>query len=184
MKNTLLLLTLITLVFSSCSTNEPSQPKEEWLFVHTAEGAQVLNSTSIVMPLMRDIFAFTDRPYRKHVYWYAEQFTSLWKDTISNSFKNDPPNAVLTWVDGKEIKELEVVITDAISDGRSITYTISDNAVIKKGNIEHASLFVDAVTTYSPRSSIALEGSIPAGMEGSNEFSNEFIPAEGSVSPF
>ena len=77
---------------------------EEWLFVHTAEEAQVINNTTIVMPVTRDIFAFTDRPYRKHDYMTGEQFASLWADSGSDSFKADPPNAVLTWVEGEDVK--------------------------------------------------------------------------------
>ena len=122
---------------------------EEWLFVHTAEEAQVINNTTIVMPVTRDIFAFTDRPYRKHDYMTGEQFVSLWADSGSNSFKTDPPNAVLTWVEGEDVKEAEVVITGASIDGNSITYTTNShpNTV---GTIKSVSVFVDdaAVPCY------------------------------------
>jgi hypothetical protein len=120
-----------------------SQPKEEWLFVHTAEEAQVTNNTTIVMPVTRDVFAFTDRPYRKHAYITGEQFASAWAKAGSNSFKTDPPNAVLTWVEGEDVKEAEVVIKDASIDGNSITYTTNShrNTV---GTIKSVSLFVDA----------------------------------------
>jgi hypothetical protein len=57
------------------------------------------------MPVTRDIFAFTDRPYRKHAYMTGEQFTSLWAKAGNNGFKTDPPNAVLTWVEGEDVKE-------------------------------------------------------------------------------
>ena len=115
---------------------------EEWLFVHTAEEAQVINNTTIVMPVTRDIFAFTDRPYRKHAYMTGEQFASLWADSGSDSFKTDPPNAVLTWVEGEDVKEAEVVITGASIDGNSITYTTNShpNTV---GTIKSVSVFVD-----------------------------------------
>jgi hypothetical protein len=119
-----------------------SQPKEEWLFVHTAEEAQVINNTTIVMPITRHIFAFTDRPYRQHAYMTGEQFTSLWADSGSNSFKADPPNAVLTWVEGEVVKEAEVVITGASFEGNSITFTTNEY----HNNVEaitSVSLFVD-----------------------------------------
>jgi hypothetical protein len=120
-----------------------SQPKEEWLFVHTAEEAQVTNNTTIVMPVTRDIFAFTDRPYRKHGYMTGEQFASTWAKAGSNGFKTDPPNAVLTWVEGEEVKEAEVVITGASIDGNSITYTRKYSATIPDGTLKSVSLFVD-----------------------------------------
>jgi hypothetical protein len=96
------------------------------------------------MPVTRDIFAFTDRPYRQHAYMTGEQFASLWADSGSDSFKTDPPNAVLTWVEGEDVKEAEVVIKDASIDGNSITYTTNahSNTV---GTIKSVSLFVDYV---------------------------------------
>jgi hypothetical protein len=54
----------------------------------------------------------------------------------------------LTWVDGEGIKEVEVVITGVSLDGKTITYTISDSTVIKKGAIGHASLFIDGAYDY------------------------------------
>ena len=116
---------------------------EEWLFVHTAEEAQVTNNTTIVMPVTRDIFAFTDRPYRKHAYMTGQQFASLWADSGSNSFKTDPPNAVLTWVEGEDVKEAEVVITGASFDGNSITYNRKYSAIVPFGKLNSVSLFVD-----------------------------------------
>tara|TARA_B110000037_G_C17095752_1_gene495924 strand:- start:1204 stop:1707 length:504 start_codon:yes stop_codon:yes gene_type:complete len=143
MKNILLLLTLITLVFTSCSTNESSQPKEEWLFVQTAIQATLTNS-SLVIPVTNDIFAFTDRPYRDYDYLNGEQFASFWDNDETNSFKLDPPNAVLTWVDGNEVKELELVITDAdFNRDTTITYTINYDLGIIAEDLVNISLFVD-----------------------------------------
>jgi hypothetical protein len=118
------------------------KPAEEWLFVHTAEEAQVINTTTIVIPVTRDVFAFTDRPYRKHGYMTGEKFASLWAKAGNNGFKTDPPNAVLTWVEGKDVKEAELVITGASFDGNSITYTTNShrNTV---GTIKSVSVFVD-----------------------------------------
>ena len=38
---------------------EDKPAQEEWLFVHTADEAQVTNNTTIVMPVTRDIFAIS-----------------------------------------------------------------------------------------------------------------------------
>jgi hypothetical protein len=136
-------ISIVILSLMACTfTFAEDKPAEEWLFVHTAEEAQVTNNTTIVMPVTRDIFAFTDRPYRKHAYITGEQFASSWPKGGSNSFKTDPPNAVLTWVEGEDVKEAEVVITGASIDGNSITYTTNahSNTV---GTIKSVSLFVD-----------------------------------------
>ena len=133
---------IVLSLMASTFTFAEDKPAEEWLFVHTADEAQVTNNTTIVMPVTRDIFAFTDRPYRKHAYMTGQQFASLWADSGSNSFKTDPPNAFLTWVEGEDVKEAEVVITGASIDGNSITYTTNShpNTV---GTIKSVSVFVD-----------------------------------------
>ena len=132
----------LTLLIVSCSS-DTKKSNESWLFVHTADNAQVTNTT-IVMPMTNDIFAFTDRPYRKHFYMNGEQFTSLWDDNEEiDNFYTDPPNAVLTWVDGDEVKEVEVVITDADFDGDNIIYTIENSNLTDNQSFDDVSLFVD-----------------------------------------
>ena len=131
----------LALIIVACSS-DIKKSNESWLFVHTADNAQVTNTT-IVMPMTNNIFAFTDRPYRRHLYMDGEQYASLWSNDETNSFKIDPPNAVLTWMDGDEINEVEVVITDANFDGDNIIYTINKTSGIIKDNIENVSLFVD-----------------------------------------
>ena len=134
---------IILLLMTSTFTFAEDKPAEEWLFVHTAQEAQVINTTTIVIPVTRDVFAFTNRPYRKHGYMTGEQFASLWAKAGSDGFKTDPPNAVLTWVDGEDVKEAELVITGASFDGDSITYTRKHPATVQFSNLESVSLFVD-----------------------------------------
>ena len=129
------------LLIFACSS-DTKKSNESWLFVHTADNAQVTNTT-IVMPMTNDIFAFTDRPYRKHLYMNGTQYASLWSNDETNSFYTDPPNAVLTWVDGDEVKEVEVVITDADFDGDNIIYTIENSNLTDNQSFDDVSLFVD-----------------------------------------
>ena len=117
---------LITgLFFSSSAIAEDAKPAE-WLFVHTAETAEMTSATTLVMPVTRDIFAFTDRPNRMHGYMNAHEFVSLWDEGEGDTFKANRPNAVLTWVDGDEMKEAELLILSAetVSHGREIAYEV------------------------------------------------------------
>ena len=139
MKN--LIYIFLTVLIVGCSS-DTKKSNVSWLFVHTADNAQV-TTTTIVMPMTNDIFAFTDRPYRKHLYMNGKNFASLWSNDETNSFYTDPPNAVLTWMDGDGVEEVEVVITDADFDGVNIIYTINDTSGIITDNIENVSLFVD-----------------------------------------
>ena len=140
---------LITgLFFSSSAIAEDAKPAE-WLFVHTAETAEMTSDMTLVMPVTKDIFAFTDRPNRMHGYMNGHEFVTLWDEGEGDTFKADPPNAVLTWVDGDEMKEAEVLITDAkvVGDvyGMAVQYTVKVEAgETPEGKIGSASVFVDA----------------------------------------
>ena len=107
-------------VMVASSAGAEDAKKLEWLFVHTAKTAEMTSETTLVMPVEREIFAFTDRPYRKHIYLTGDKFASLWSDSSSDSFKVNPPNAVLTWIEEGVIKEVEVVIANVSSDGKNI----------------------------------------------------------------
>ena len=81
-----------------------------------------------------------------HAYMNAHEYVSLWDEGEGDTFKADPPNAVLTWVDGDEMKEAELLIISAesVSYGREIAYEVKleagDMPVGKTGT---ASFFVD-----------------------------------------
>ena len=141
----ILSLVAFILLIVTCKRDDDVQPQtEQWLYAHTASQGIATSSTTFVMPVTDDIFGFTDRPYRKSKYISGDEFASYWNDYDDvNSFKLDPPNAVLTYVDGDEIKELEVVITDATFDNSNITYTIDNTSLTNNETFDDASLFVD-----------------------------------------
>ena len=141
---------IMGLFFSSSAIAEEAKPAE-WLFVHTAETAEMTSATTLVMPATRDIFAFTDRPNRQHGYMNAHEYVSLWDEGEGDTFKADPPNAVLTWVDGDEMKEAEVLIIGAetVSHGRGIAYQVKLEAgQAPAGKVGSASLFVDSLSGW------------------------------------
>ena len=144
------------LFFSSSAIAEDAKPAE-WLFVHTAQTAEMTSATTLVMPVTRDIFAFTDRPNRQHGYMKAHQFVTLWDESEGDTFKADPPNAVLTWVDGGEMKEAEVLITDAKVVGDGYGTAVQYSVKVEAGDVfsglgDGASLFIDdAASGYKQR---------------------------------
>ena len=81
------------------------------------------NTYTLTMKLthenFRKIIAFSDRPYRIVKYMTVKQLKDLWGEG-SNSFKTDPPNAVLSAegvdasiviIEGYEITEGQLVLT-------------------------------------------------------------------------
>ena len=147
MKN--LIYIFLTVLIVACSTDDnnndnSSDLQKEWLYTHTSLNATATNNTTIVIPLTGEIFAFTDRPNREHKYISGDEFASYWNDyDDENSFKLDPPNAVLTWVDAGGVMEVEVVITDADFDGNNVIYTIENTSITANQSFEEVSLFVD-----------------------------------------
>ncbi|MDG2052231.1 MAG: hypothetical protein P8J69_00410, partial [Flavobacteriaceae bacterium] len=137
---------ITSLLIVACTTddnNNVDDTQAEWLYVHTAIEANATNSTTLVMPVTNDIFAFTDRPNREHKYISAEEFVSYWSEDATNSFQFDPPNAVLTSVSDDGVAEVEVVIIGASTDGDNITYTIQNPKLTENATFQDVSLFVD-----------------------------------------
>ena len=66
---------------------DPRAP--EMLILHTAATAELISDTTLVVPFLQDVFAFTDRPYRQHEYLNATQFVSLWNDAGSDAYYYD-----------------------------------------------------------------------------------------------
>ena len=142
-KGIYLFLTVLIVACSTDDNNNVDDTQVEWLYVHTAIEANATNSTTLVMPVTNDIFAFTDRPDREHKYISAEEFVSYWSEDATNSFQFDPPNAVFTSVSDDGVAEVEVVIVDASTDGDNITYTIQNPKLTENATFEDVSLFVD-----------------------------------------
>ena len=138
-------------IFFATSSFAEDAKSAEWFLVHTTSTAEMTSETTLVMPVTRDIFAFTDRPNRMHGYMNAHEFVTLWDEGEGDTFKADPPNAVLTWVDGDEMKEAELLILSAetVSHGRVIAYEVKIEAGDTPGDkIGAASLFVDGVKPW------------------------------------
>ena len=123
---TTLSIVLAALLLAGCTTLESSsKPQKDWLFAHRATEAEILNQTTIVMPVTQDIIAFTNGPFVKHADLTGEQFTLLLRESESETVESGPRNAVLSWLDGKSRQEVKVVVTGAkiSAKGKSITYT-------------------------------------------------------------
>ena len=154
MKSLQSLVAITAAVFFSTSAIADDAKPAEWLFVHTAQTAEMTSDTTLVMPATRDIFAFTDRPNRMHAYMNAHEYVSLWDEGEGDTFKADPPNAVLTWVDGDgEMKEAELLILSAetVSHGREIAYEVKLEAGdVVSGKLRATSMFVDNYFEFVP----------------------------------
>ena len=143
--------TLITVsLLLTLSAAIAKDDQTSWLFVQTAADF-TSDGDTLTIPYEREIFAFTDRPNRQHAYLNAMELTSIWSSG-ENNFGENPPNAVLTWVEDGEIREAEIMLTAAqVGDqGRSITYQFQFEAGHEvPASAQQASLFIDMIMIIS-----------------------------------
>ena len=78
---------LITgLFFNSSAIAEDANPAE-WLFVHTAESAEMTSATTLIMSVTIDIFAFnTSTDFNLDAFMKAHQFVTLWDEGEGDTF--------------------------------------------------------------------------------------------------
>ena len=84
---------------------------------------------------LKKIIAFSDRPYRLVVIMTAKQLQDLWREG-KNSFKVDPPNAVLS----ASGVGLSIVILESMTiNNGQLTYTVM-NADRNNGSLPQVKL--------------------------------------------
>jgi len=86
---------------------------------------------------------FSDRPERLVGHLTPRQFVELWAEG-ENSFASDPPNAVLSFLDGDdEIEDAIFVLSEPRLEGDAITYKIAVLEGNVPGSSTSCSLFID-----------------------------------------
>jgi len=127
------------------------------LFVQSATGISSGGDTITLHGLSGATLYFSDRPKREVGHISTKTFVGLW-DQGENSFKVDPPNAVLSFLELDEAppEDAVVMLSEPSLDGDSITYTIN----VLEGEIPaqagHCSLFID--TFGRPLSPVSVAG--------------------------
>ena len=147
-------------IASNCSKHASATVLDEYkkppsfLFVVQAKEAELkpvdddLHRYTLSMKLTDEnvgkIIAFTDRPYRIVKMITAKQLQELWGEG-KNSFKADPPNAVLS---SNGLDARIVILESMIINNGQLTYTLvqadpSDSS-LKGGHLKNLVLTVDA----------------------------------------
>jgi hypothetical protein len=116
----------------------------EAMFVQTARGMTSGTDSVTLHGLGPATLFFSDRPQRVVGHLTSRQFVDEW-DKGENSFADDPPNAVLSFLVTGDVspEDAIVVIDNPKLDGDDLTYSIE----ILEGSVpdtaESCSLFID-----------------------------------------
>jgi len=126
--------------------NEQQVDQIEALFVQSAHGLTTSNGTVTFHGLAHSTLFFADRPQRVVGHLSSKKFVSQWGDG-ETSFAEDPPNAVVSFLEDGDAtpEEVTVTIRDPQLDGDTLTYNIDilDGKLPAKAG--PCALFIDPV---------------------------------------
>ena len=129
----------------------------ESLFVQTAHGLTATDGTITLKTLSPSTLYFSDRPKREVGHMSTEHFVNVW-DEGENSFADDPPNAVLSFLDPKHEfpEDTVVVLREPRLEGMDLTYSVEilDGRLPKEAG--PVALFIDPFGR--PLSPVSLAG--------------------------
>jgi hypothetical protein len=133
--------------------------KEEvqYLFVQNAKGASMDKEKLTLKDVSPTVIFFADRPERIAGHMTIEDFVLDWQeDNSKNSFKADPPNAVLSIFDKDEVEDVVVELKNPQLKNNDLVYQIDvleDDKPLPAGPV---SLFIDPIGR--PLSPISIAG--------------------------
>lgn len=121
---------VVATLLAACGEEEPSSlgeptagsvPSDEarsWLYSLQSEGTTTFDADAsrLSMPVGL-VHAFTDRPHRDTRLTAPATFAGLWSRTDTDSFAQDPPNAVLTYWEGQEAQGYPSTVVCEITGG-------------------------------------------------------------------
>jgi len=126
------------------------------LFVQSATGFTSEAATITLRGLAESTVYFADRPRREVGHMRSSSFIELW-DVGVYSFGIDPPNAVVSFLDGDDAPDdVVVVLHNPRLDGDDLTYSVDVLEGELPGETGACSLFIDSFGR--PRSPASVPG--------------------------
>ncbi len=129
------------------SENSASQLENiEALFVQSAHGLTTSNGSVTFHGLAHATLFFADRPQRVVGHLSSRKFVDQWGEG-EDSFAEDPPNAVLSFLEEGDTvpEEVTMTISDPHLDGDTLTYTVDILDGMLPARSGPCSLFIDPV---------------------------------------
>ncbi len=124
----------------------PNVDSIEALFVQSAQGLTTSNSAVTFHGLAHATLFFADRPQRVVGHLTSRKFVDQWGEG-EDSFADDPPNAVVSFLeDGDAVpEEVTMTISDPQLEGDTLTYKVNILDGTLPATAGPCSLFIDPV---------------------------------------
>ena len=125
---------------------EPNVENIEAMFVQSASGLTSSDGSMMFHGLAHSTLFFADRPERVVGHLHSRKFVEQWGEG-ENSFADDPPNAVVSFLeDGDTVpEEVTVVLHDPQLDGNTLTYKVEVLDGTLPVSSGPCSLFIDPI---------------------------------------
>ena len=136
---------------------EPNVENIEAMFVQSASGLTSSDGSMMFHGLAHSTLFFADRPERVVGHLHSRKFVEQWGEG-ENSFADDPPNAVVSFLeDGDTVpEEVTVVLRDPQLDGDTLTYKVEVLDGTLPVSAGPCSLFIDPIGR--PLSPVSVKG--------------------------
>jgi hypothetical protein len=125
---------------------EPQVDQIEALFVQSAHGLTTNKGSVTFHGLGHATLFFADRPQRVVGHLSSRKFIDQWGEG-EDSFAEDPPNAVVSFLEDGDMvpEEVTMTISDPTLDGDSLTYKVDVLDGTLPASAGPCSLFIDPV---------------------------------------
>jgi len=120
------------------------QEEAELLFVQNSGGVTLANGQLKLEGVSAHTLYFSDRPERIVGRVTTQEFVDHWASG-DDSFKKDPPNAVLTSEHDGEAVEVTVVLRNPVLEGKTLAYDVEILDGPNEVSGDWASLFIDLI---------------------------------------
>jgi hypothetical protein len=116
----------------------------EYLFVQNAQKVSLKDDVLTMKGVTHDTLYFSDRPDRIVGRVTTKEFVDTWAKG-HDSFKKDPPNAVLSVLHHPEPQDITVVLKNPRLEGDNLVYDVEVLDGGKAASGEQCALFIDLI---------------------------------------
>jgi hypothetical protein len=114
------------------------------LYVHNAREVTYKDGRLTLIDVNPMVLFFANRPYRVAGLVHVSEYLQDWGN-VQDSFKDDPPNATLSFLDGDDMRSVPVELMNPRLQGADLVYDIHilEGEMPPKGGA--SSLFIDII---------------------------------------